>query len=61
MVLVIGIDGASPEVVERLTSRGRLPALRALMRHGTYGRLESSANCNPISAWASLLTGTNRG
>jgi len=61
MVLVIGIDGASPEVVERLTSRGRLPALRALMRHGTYGRLESSANCNPISAWASLLTGTNPG
>jgi predicted AlkP superfamily phosphohydrolase/phosphomutase len=61
MLLLIGIDGASPELVERLTSRGRLPTLRALMRHGVYGRLESSPNCNPVSAWASLLTGTNPG
>ncbi|MGC9318515.1 MAG: alkaline phosphatase family protein, partial [Armatimonadota bacterium] len=57
MVLVIGIDGASPGMVERLTSTGRMPTLRALMRHGVYGHLESSANCSPASAWSSVLTG----
>ena len=61
MLLLISVDGASPEIIERLTSRGRLPALRAMMRLGAYGRLASSANCNPISAWASALTGVNPG
>ncbi len=44
-----------------MTAQGRLPALRALMRHGVYSRLKSSANANPISAWSSLLTGVNPG
>ncbi|HUS81156.1 MAG TPA: alkaline phosphatase family protein [Armatimonadota bacterium] len=61
MLLIIGLDGASPEIVERLAAQGHLPTLRALMRHGVYGRLRSSPNCSPISAWASLLTGVNAG
>ncbi len=61
MLLLIGIDGATPQLVERLTSTGRMPNLRALMRHGVYGRLESSPNCSPASAWASVLTGVNPG
>ncbi len=61
MILLIGIDGASPEIIERLAARGRLPALRVMMRLGAYGRLASSANCSPISAWASVLTGVNPG
>ncbi len=61
MLLLIGLDGATPEIIERLAARGRLPTLRALMRHGVYGRLGSSPNVNPISAWSSLLTGVNPG
>jgi predicted AlkP superfamily phosphohydrolase/phosphomutase len=61
MLLLIGVDGATPELIERLTSTGQMPALRSLMRHGVYGRLESSANCDPCSAWSSLLTGVNPG
>ncbi|MEA3401990.1 MAG: alkaline phosphatase family protein [Armatimonadota bacterium] len=58
---MIGIDGAAPDMVERLTSTDRMPTLRMLMRHGVYGRLESSANCSPASAWSSVLTGVNPG
>ncbi|MGI5818449.1 MAG: alkaline phosphatase family protein [Armatimonadota bacterium] len=61
MLLLIGVDGATPELIERLTSTGQMPALRSLMRHGVYGRLQSSANYDPCSAWASLLTGVNPG
>jgi len=61
MLLVIGIDGANPDLVERMTSTGQMPTLRALMRHGVYGRVESSANASPVSAWSSFLTGVNPG
>jgi len=61
MLLLIGIDGATPELIERLTSTGEMPALRSLMRHGVYGRMESSVNHDPCSAWSSLLTGVNPG
>ncbi|MGD9497099.1 MAG: alkaline phosphatase family protein [Armatimonadota bacterium] len=61
MLLVIGIDGANPELIERLTSTGQMPVLRSLMRHGVYGRLEPAPNCGPICAWSSLLTGVNPG
>lgn len=61
MLLLIGIDGATPDLVERLTSTGQMPNLRALMRHGVYGHLQSSANLDPCCAWSSLLTGVNPG
>ncbi|MFW5868293.1 MAG: alkaline phosphatase family protein [Armatimonadota bacterium] len=61
MLLVIGVDGATPELIERLTSTGQMPNLRSLMRHGVYGRLQSSINCDPCSAWSSLLTGVGPG
>jgi predicted AlkP superfamily phosphohydrolase/phosphomutase len=61
MLLLIGIDGATPELIERLTSTGHMPTLRSLMRHGVYGRLESSVNVDPCSAWSSLLTGVGPG
>lgn len=61
MLLVIGIDGANPDLIERLTSTGQMPTLRALMRHGVYGRLEPPQNASPICAWSNLLTGVNPG
>jgi predicted AlkP superfamily phosphohydrolase/phosphomutase len=61
MLLLIGVDGATPELIERLTSTGQMPTLRSLMRHGVYGRLQSSVNADPCSAWPSLLTGVNPG
>jgi predicted AlkP superfamily phosphohydrolase/phosphomutase len=61
MLLLIGVDGATPELIERLTSTGHMPNLRALMRHGVYGRLASSVNCDPCSAWSSILTGVGSG
>lgn len=61
MLLVIGIDGANYELIERLTAIGQMPTLRALMRHGVYGRLEPPQNTSPICAWSNWLTGVNPG
>lgn len=68
LVALIGIDGASPEIVDELRSKGRLPNLDALIRTGVYGPIESlparrimAANprrgyWSPI-LWASIATG----
>lgn len=61
MLLVIGIDGASSEAIERLTSTGLMPNLRTLMRHGVYGRLQTDFCLSPVASWSSILTGVNPG
>ena len=40
-VLVIGIDGASWDVIDPLAGAGRLPALSALMNDGAWSDLLS--------------------
>ena len=39
-VLVIGLDGATPELVERWVGEGKLPHLRQMMADGLYGPLD---------------------
>ncbi|MFC1999226.1 alkaline phosphatase family protein [Chloroflexota bacterium] len=60
-VLVIGLDGATWEVVAPLADEGKLPALRKLMQEGAYGDLESTMPPNTPSAWTSIFTGVNAG
>lgn len=59
--IVIGIDGACWEYIDPLLKECRLPNIRKLMDHGSYGILQSVLP--PISpvAWSSILTGTNPG
>lgn len=61
MLLIVGIDGLTPDLLERLASTGQMPTVRSLMRHGVYGRLHSSINVDSICAWSSVLTGVNPG
>ncbi len=58
-VLVIGIDGATPQLIEPWAAAGELPALQRLMREGAYGRLQAWPNLNSAAAWTSLVTGCN--
>ena len=60
-VFVIGLDGATFDLLEPWMEEGRLPHLRRVMEGSTYGRLESTVP--PISppAWASFMTGVNPG
>ncbi|MGN6377949.1 MAG: alkaline phosphatase family protein [Gaiellales bacterium] len=58
-VLVLGLDGADPELVERLLAEGRLPTLARLRHDGAYGPLRSTLPAVTPTAWSSFLTGLN--
>ena len=58
-VLVLGLDGADHELVERLLAEGRLPTLARLRRDGAYGPLRSTIPAVTPTAWSSFLTGLN--
>lgn len=60
-VLVIGIDGATFKVMDRLISEGRLSHLRKLMDHGCRAKLISTQPFLSPVAWTSIITGVNPG
>ncbi len=60
-VVVVGLDGCSPHIMERLMAARKLPNFRALGDEGAYRRLRTT--CPPISpvAWSTFATGANPG
>lgn len=60
-VLIIGLDGAPPALVERLAAAGVMPNCARLLREGAFGILRSTPNYNSFSAWCSFMTGVNPG
>lgn len=60
-LFVLALDGASPELIERWASEGRLPHLRKLLEEGTFGPLESVIPPVTGAAWGSFLTGLSPG
>lgn len=60
-VLIIGLDSADAELIERWSDEGALPTLAALRREGTWGRLGTSAEVMHVSAWPTIYTGTTPG
>lgn len=56
-ILMIGLDAAEPELVERWTGDGSLPTLRALRERGSFGRLASTAEWLVGSPWPAFYTG----
>lgn len=59
--IVIGLDGATFEVIDLMISEGKLPHLARLMREGARGRLRSSITPNSFPGWTSASTGTSEG
>lgn len=59
--LVIGLDGATLDVIEPLASEGRIPNLTQIMNQGTYGMLRSTCPPSSSVAWPSFMTGKNPG
>jgi len=59
--LIIGLDGAAPELVIPWAQQGKLPTLGRLMAEGCYGEMQSTIP--PISgpAWSSIITGRSPG
>lgn len=60
-LLVIGVDGGSWALLQRMLEDGELPALAALRARGRWGVLRSSAVPTSAIGWAALATGANPG
>lgn len=56
-LLLIGIDGLEWSVVLPLIRDGRMPHLEALMRRGSFGRLETLTPTRSPAIWTSVATG----
>lgn len=60
-VLVIGLDSADAELIDKWCANGHLPTLAALRRDGLWSRLSTTAEVMHVSAWPTLYTGVHPG
>ncbi|MFH1144262.1 MAG: alkaline phosphatase family protein, partial [Candidatus Eisenbacteria bacterium] len=60
-VLVLGIDGATFDLITPFAKLGCLPVLSRLMAEGAHGPLLAWPNMNSAAAWTSMVTGYNPG
>lgn len=60
-VLVIGLDGATFDLIKPWVAEGKLPNLGALMKQGSWGHLISTLQSNSAQAWSTFITGMNAG
>ncbi len=60
-VLVIGIDGATFDLIRPWVEEGKLPNLARLMDEGVHGPLESTLPPVTSPAWPTFATGKNPG
>jgi predicted AlkP superfamily phosphohydrolase/phosphomutase len=59
--IVLGLDGATWDVLDPLLEEGRLPKLESLVSGGRSGTLESTFPPITAPAWLSMATGRNPG
>ncbi len=60
-VLIIGLDGATPELLDRWVEENKLPYLKQIMEKGVYGKLRSVYPPISPAAWTTFATGYNPG
>ncbi|MCI0398668.1 MAG: DUF2304 family protein [Chloroflexi bacterium] len=60
-VVVVGLDGATFDLITPWAAEGRLPTLARLMRQGAHGPLRSTIPPMTAPAWTSFATGANPG
>jgi hypothetical protein len=60
-MIVIGLDGLSPEIIEPMMADGKLPNFRRLQQKGSYSRLGTTNPPESPVAWTSFATGRNPG
>ena len=58
--LVVGLDGADVDVIDRM-GRARLPMLFSLRERGAWARLRSVVPCATLPNWTTFLTGVDPG
>lgn len=60
-VLVIGLDGATFDLIDPWIEEGKLPILAQCIEEGTRSTLQSTPLSNSAQAWSSFITGKNPG
>ncbi len=60
-VIVIGLDGLEPSIVETMLAQGDLPNLARLRALGSYTRMKTTYPAQTPVAWSSFATGVNPG
>ena len=58
-LIILGLDGATFDVINPMLESGKLPTFRKLMGECSYGKLMSTKIPISPSAWSSFLTGLN--
>lgn len=61
MLLIVGFDGATWDVIEPLIEAGRMPNVARLRAAGTWGALQSTMPPVTFPSWTSFMTGVNPG
>ena len=59
--LIIGLDGATFDLIQPWVRGGELPTFAKLMQEGSYGELRSVLPPLTAPAWTTMVTGTNPG
>jgi len=60
-VFVVGLDGATLDLIRPWADEGKLPTLRRLLREGAHGHLRSTIPPITGPAWTTFATGSNPG
>lgn len=60
-VIVIGLDGLEPSIVEAMLAAGELPDLARLASQGGLSRVATTCPAQTPVAWSTFATGTNPG
>jgi len=60
-LVIIGIDGATFDIILPMVKNGELPTLGKLIENGVYGELNSTIPPMTPPAWSSFATGLNPG
>jgi predicted AlkP superfamily phosphohydrolase/phosphomutase len=60
-LLILGIDGGSPRIIDYLIGQGELQNLSSLISRGNYGILHSTLPPITPQAWSDFMTGSDAG
>lgn len=60
-VIVIGLDGFEPKIVDKMLNSGELPNLAKLRQKGGFSRVQTTYPAQTPVAWSTVATGVNPG
>ena len=58
-LIIVGLDGMEPTLIEKYMSEGKLPNFSKLRKKGVYAKLQTTTPAISPVAWSSFMTGSN--